>query len=126
MQEQVNKLISIRPLKNRYNGEIGDVVIGRITEVQQKRWKVETNSRLDSVLLLSSVNLPGGELVGVPKFELMLEMLLCDWLRVPFNNLDAIISSPFVLWNLPISAYLLKYKLPTALQQTSYRHYFFY
>ncbi|KAF2988030.1 hypothetical protein EK904_005606 [Melospiza melodia maxima] len=30
--------------------------------VQQKRWKVETNSRLDSVLLLSSINLPGGEL----------------------------------------------------------------
>ncbi|VDO30431.1 unnamed protein product, partial [Onchocerca flexuosa] len=45
-----------------YNGEIGDVVIGRITEVQQKRWKVETNSRLNSTLLLSSVNLPGGEL----------------------------------------------------------------
>ncbi|KAM3727276.1 Exosome complex component RRP4 [Dirofilaria immitis] len=60
--EQVNKLISVRPLKSRYNGEIGDVVIGRITEVQQKRWKVETNSRLDSTLLLSSVNLPGGEL----------------------------------------------------------------
>jgi exosome complex component RRP4 len=38
------------------------VVVGRITEVQQKRWKVDTNSRLDSVLLLSSVNLPGGEL----------------------------------------------------------------
>lgn len=32
-------------------------------QVQQKRWKVETNSRLDSVLLLSAVNLPGGELV---------------------------------------------------------------
>ncbi|VDN02268.1 unnamed protein product [Thelazia callipaeda] len=60
--EQVNKLISVRPVKSRYNGEIGDVVIGRITEVQQKRWKVETNSRLDSTLLLSSVNLPGGEL----------------------------------------------------------------
>ena len=30
--------------------------------MQQKRWKVDTNSRLDSVLLLSSVNLPGGEL----------------------------------------------------------------
>lgn len=63
LKEEVNKLISVRPLKSRYNGEIGDVVIGRITEVQQKRWKVETNSRLDSVLLLSSVNLPGGELV---------------------------------------------------------------
>jgi len=63
VKEQVNKLISIKPLKSRYNGEIGDVVVGRITEVQQKRWKVDTNARLESVLLLSSVNLPGGELV---------------------------------------------------------------
>lgn len=62
--EKVNKLISVRPLKARYQGEIGDVVVGRITELQQKRWKVDTNSKLDSVLLLSSVNLPGGELVG--------------------------------------------------------------
>ncbi|KAG8447606.1 hypothetical protein GDO86_014930 [Hymenochirus boettgeri] len=46
----------------RYNGEVGDVVVGRITEVQQKRWKIDTKSRLDSVLLLSAVNLPGGEL----------------------------------------------------------------
>jgi exosome complex component RRP4 len=38
------------------------VIVGRITEVQQKRWKVETNARLDSVLQLSGVNLPGGEL----------------------------------------------------------------
>lgn len=60
--EKINRLISVRPLKTRYNGEIGDIVIGRITEVQQKRWKVETNSRLDSILALSSVNLPGGEL----------------------------------------------------------------
>lgn len=60
--ERVNKLICVRPLKTRFNGEVGDVVVGRITEVQQKRWKVGTNSRLDSVLLLSSVNLPGGEL----------------------------------------------------------------
>ncbi|XP_046818346.1 uncharacterized protein LOC124423974 isoform X1 [Vespa crabro] len=60
--EKVNKLISVRPLKARYQGEIGDVVVGRITEVQQRRWKVDTNSKLDSVLLLSSVNLPGGEL----------------------------------------------------------------
>lgn len=58
--EQVNKLISIRPLKSRYVGEIGDVVVGRITDVQQKRWKVNTNSRLDSILFLAAVNLPGG------------------------------------------------------------------
>lgn len=62
--EKVNKLVTVRPLKTRYQGEIGDVIIGRITEVQQSRWKVDTNSKLDSVLLLSSVNLPGGELVN--------------------------------------------------------------
>ncbi|XP_012252808.2 exosome complex component RRP4 [Athalia rosae] len=60
--EKVNKLISVKPIKARYQGEIGDVVVGRITELQQKRWKVDTNSKLDSALLLSSVNLPGGEL----------------------------------------------------------------
>ncbi|XP_038193286.1 exosome complex component RRP4 isoform X2 [Arvicola amphibius] len=62
--ERVNKLICVKALKTRYNGEVGDIVVGRITEVQQKRWKVETNSRLDSILLLSSMNLPGGELLG--------------------------------------------------------------
>jgi len=60
--ERVNKLITVTPPKTKYQGEIGDVVVGRITEVQQKRWKVEVNSRLDAVLQLSSVNLPGGEL----------------------------------------------------------------
>ncbi|XP_038046466.1 exosome complex component RRP4-like [Patiria miniata] len=60
--ETVNKLICVKPLKTRYNGEVGDVVIGRITEVGQKRWKVDTNSRLNSALMLSAVNLPGGEL----------------------------------------------------------------
>ncbi|XP_053600741.1 exosome complex component RRP4 [Plodia interpunctella] len=62
VMQKVNKLICIRPLKSRYVGEIGDVVVGRVLEVQQRRWKVETNSRLDSILQLSSVNLPGGEL----------------------------------------------------------------
>nr|CAB3244007.1 exosome complex component RRP4 [Phallusia mammillata] len=60
--ERINKLVCVKALKTRYNGEVGDVVVGRIKEVQQKRWKVETNSRLDSTLQISSVNLPGGEL----------------------------------------------------------------
>uniref|UniRef100_A0A1I7YN80 Ribosomal RNA-processing protein 4 n=1 Tax=Steinernema glaseri TaxID=37863 RepID=A0A1I7YN80_9BILA len=59
---QVSKLVSVKPVKSRYVGEVGDVVIGRITSVQQRRWKVDTNSRLDSALLLSSINLRGGEL----------------------------------------------------------------
>ncbi|GMR33980.1 hypothetical protein PMAYCL1PPCAC_04175 [Pristionchus mayeri] len=60
--QQVNRLITVKPVKSRYNGEVGDVVVGRVVDVQQKRWKVDTHSRLDSSLLLSSVNLPGGEL----------------------------------------------------------------
>lgn len=60
--ETVNKLIHVNPMKTRYNGEVGDVVVGRVVEVSQNRWKLDTNSRLHSVLMLSSVNLPGGEL----------------------------------------------------------------
>jgi len=59
---RVNKLVSVQPVRRKYQGEVGDVLVGRVTEVQQRRWKVDTNMRLDSVLLLSSVNLPGGEL----------------------------------------------------------------
>ncbi len=59
---RVNKLVSVAPARAKYQPEVGDVVVGRVTEVQQKRWKVEINARLDSVLLLSAVNLPGGEL----------------------------------------------------------------
>ena len=46
---QVNKLICVRPLRSRYVPEIGDVVVGRITEVGQRRWKV---SQLDIVIQL--------------------------------------------------------------------------
>ena len=60
--ERVNKVISVRPVRSRYVGEIGDVVVGRVVEVGQRRWLVDTQSRLSSVLKLSSVNLPGGVL----------------------------------------------------------------
>lgn len=56
----MNKLISVRPLSTRYVPEVGDLVIGRIVEVAGQRWKVEANARQDAVLMLSSVNLPGG------------------------------------------------------------------
>ncbi|THV08560.1 exosome complex exonuclease rrp4 [Dendrothele bispora CBS 962.96] len=60
MVERVNKLVTVRAIRTRYNPEVGDLVVGRITEVQPRRWKVEANSRQDAVLMLSSVNLPGG------------------------------------------------------------------
>ncbi|KAI9474497.1 Exosome complex component rrp4 [Coemansia sp. RSA 989] len=58
--ERINKLVSVRSLKQRYSGEIGDIVVGRVTEVASKRWRVDVNSRQDAMLLLSSINLPGG------------------------------------------------------------------
>jgi len=60
--EHVNKLISVVPLRARYTGDVGDVIVGRITEVGNKRWKVDVNAKQDGVLLLSSINLPGGTL----------------------------------------------------------------
>eukprot|EP00727_Mastigamoeba_balamuthi_P001147 m51a1_g11029 putative exosome complex component rrp4-like (302) ;mRNA; r:422171-423311 len=58
--ERVNKLVTVRPLLSRYQGEVGDVVVGRVTEVAQGRWKVDINAKMDAVLPLSAVNLPGG------------------------------------------------------------------
>ena len=39
--EIVNTVISVTPIKTRYNGEFVDVVVGRIVKVQQKREKVD-------------------------------------------------------------------------------------
>lgn len=58
--ERINKLISVRPHKSRYVGEVGDLVVGRITAVEAKRWKADIGGYKDAVLQLSSVNLPGG------------------------------------------------------------------
>lgn len=61
---KINKLISVHAPRAKFVGETGDVVVGRIIEVQvnQRRWRVETSARMDSVLLLNHINLPGGEL----------------------------------------------------------------
>lgn len=58
--QKTNKLLFVAPLRARYTPEIGDLVIGRIVEVQSKRWKVDIAAPLLSNLLLSSINLPGG------------------------------------------------------------------
>ena len=36
-----------------------------VYKVGQRRWRVDTGSKLDSILNLSSINLPGGVLVGM-------------------------------------------------------------
>ena len=59
---KTNKLLSIIPLRARYTPEIGDLVVGRIVEVQKNRWKVDVSAPLLAQLPLSSINLPGGVL----------------------------------------------------------------
>jgi exosome complex component RRP4 len=49
-------------LRARYTPEIGDLVVGRIVEVQKSRWKVDVAAPLFAQLPLSSINLPGGVL----------------------------------------------------------------
>ncbi|KAF2141897.1 uncharacterized protein K452DRAFT_287865 [Aplosporella prunicola CBS 121167] len=57
---KTNKLLSITPLRARYNPEIGDLIVGRIVEVQSRRWKVDLSAPLLASLPLSAINLPGG------------------------------------------------------------------
>jgi len=56
--EQVNKLVYVRPLKHRYAGSVGDVVVGRIVEVQSERWAVEIGTAMLSYMHLGSIQLP--------------------------------------------------------------------
>lgn len=58
--QRENKLISVHPVRARYRPEIGDLVVGRIAEVQARRWRVELGAKTDASLQLSSINLPGG------------------------------------------------------------------
>lgn len=64
--QRVNKLISVIPTSlSVYTGQVGDLIIGRITGVGGSRWKVSltcshNGSTREGQLPLSGVNLPGG------------------------------------------------------------------
>lgn len=57
---RVNRLLSVNAIRGKYAPETGDHVVGRITEVANKRWKVDIGTKQDAILMLGSVNLPGG------------------------------------------------------------------
>ncbi|OAL43451.1 hypothetical protein IQ07DRAFT_593021 [Pyrenochaeta sp. DS3sAY3a] len=57
---KTNKLLSVQPLRARYQPEIGDLVVGRIVSVQTKKWSVDIAAPMLASLPLSSINLPGG------------------------------------------------------------------
>ena len=39
--ERINKLVSVKPAKARYVGDVGDLVVGRISTIESKKWKVD-------------------------------------------------------------------------------------
>jgi len=57
---RVNRVVSVRPVSARYVGEVGDVVVGRVTDVGAKRWRVDVRGRQDAVLLLSGLYMGEG------------------------------------------------------------------
>jgi exosome complex RNA-binding protein Rrp4 len=59
--ERVGRLLTVRPMNSRYHGEVGDVVIGRVRAIRNKRWLMDIQSTHDAVMMLSSVNLESGE-----------------------------------------------------------------
>ncbi|KAI5192544.1 exosome complex component RRP4 [Nematocida minor] len=56
---QVDRLITVETETYWYNPCIGDVVVGKVTGIANKRWYIEINTRQESVLLLNSINLIG-------------------------------------------------------------------
>ncbi|KAK9450277.1 uncharacterized protein V1518DRAFT_371427 [Limtongia smithiae] len=57
---RVNKLLSVIPLRGRYVPEVGNHVVGRIIDVGVRSWHVDIGANQAAVLMLGSVNLPGG------------------------------------------------------------------
>jgi len=58
--EQTNKLIFVRPIKTRYVPEVGDVIVGRVTDVCDKWWSIDIGAQMNASLVLSAIHLPGG------------------------------------------------------------------
>ena len=59
---QFSHLISVTPLSAIYTPNIGDVVIGRVEQVQKQKWKIQIGCPVLADLSLSSIYLPDGEL----------------------------------------------------------------
>lgn len=58
--EVTERVVSIRGKFSRYFPEIGDVVVGRVTEIIGNKWIVDINGSQLAVMALSNVSEPGG------------------------------------------------------------------
>ena len=51
----------MKPIRQGYRPDVGDVVVGRVVGVQKTSWTIDVNSYQHAVLNLASITLPGGE-----------------------------------------------------------------
>jgi exosome complex component RRP4 len=57
---RVDRLVGVAAAGGRYGTDVGDVVVGRVSGLAGKRWRVDLGGRQDAALPLSAVRLPGG------------------------------------------------------------------
>lgn len=97
--QQINKLVTVIPTFSfRYTPEIGDVVIGRVCQIYNKKWKLETNSKMDCTLGLGSINLPGvmqrrkseDDEINMCKFFDLNDVVVCEVQKVGKNGSAAL------------------------------------
>ena len=55
-----DRVIFVKPIKSYYRPETGDIVVGRVVNVEASRWTVDINSYQHAILNLTAINLPGG------------------------------------------------------------------
>lgn len=97
--QQINKLITVNPIFSfRYIPEVGDVVIGRVTQIYNKKWKLDMNSKADCTLGLGSINLPGvmqrrkseDDEINMCKFFDVNDLIVCEIQKVNKNGSAAL------------------------------------
>lgn len=54
---KISQLLTITPMTSIYTPNVGDIVVGRISQVQQQRWRVQIGCAVLADLRLSSVDL---------------------------------------------------------------------
>ncbi|KAM0688397.1 Exosome complex component rrp4 [Conglomerata obtusa] len=91
----INKLLTVNPLYPLvYTPHIGDIIIGRVTALYNKKWKLECQSPLETTLHLSSINLPGAsqrrkleeDEIKMREYFGLNDLLVCEIQKVNINN----------------------------------------
>jgi exosome complex component RRP4 len=59
---RIGQLLSVTPMTSIYSPNVGDIVVGRVSAVQQQRWKVQIGCSVLANLRLTAIFLPDDQL----------------------------------------------------------------